>query len=82
MMRYVEYAYLVAMAGIAGFMVMEFKDLEIGGKVMMSFAVMLCAFMYTFRRKQRLMLEEMDREHGDEETDAESTEDKTGSDGN
>jgi hypothetical protein len=76
MMRYVEYAYLVAAIGIGAFMVMSFKDLETSNKVMLSFAVMLCAFMYTFRRKQRLLLDEMDARrniaHNDDDTEEEA----------
>lgn len=61
MMRYLEYVYLLAAVGIAVFMAISFKDLPTTSRITLSFGAMICAFMYSFRRKQRQMLEEMDR---------------------
>jgi uncharacterized membrane protein len=71
MMRYLEYAYLLGTVAIAIFMAMNFKDLPTSSKVVLSLGAMLCAFMYSFRRKQRQMMEEMDRRSAEEQADAE-----------
>ncbi len=67
MMRYLEYVYLLVAVGIAVFMAVSFKELSLGSKVLMSFAAMLCSFMYSFRRKQRAMMEEFEEKEGREE---------------
>jgi hypothetical protein len=69
MMRYLEYAYLLAAIAIAVFMAVTFKELPTSNKVMLALGGMLCAFMFSFRRKQRIMLEEYDREQAEGDTE-------------
>ena len=67
MMRYLEYVYLLVAAGIAVFIAVSFQELALTSKVLLSFAAMLCSFMYSFRRKQRVMMEEFDEKDAREE---------------
>jgi hypothetical protein len=69
MMRYLEYVYLVAGVGITVFMAIHFKDLELGNKILLSFGAILSSFMFSFRRKQRQMLEELDARDAQAEAD-------------
>jgi K+ transporter len=78
MMRYLEYAYLVAAVGISGFMALNFAELPTGSKIMLSLGGILCAFMYSFRRKQRQMLEEMDRKEDAEKASAQENQEDHG----
>jgi hypothetical protein len=78
MMRYLEYAYLLGGVGIAIFMALNFKDLELGSRITLSFAAMLCAFMYSFRKKQREMMEDMDAKKEDEKAEESDAMDPNG----
>jgi hypothetical protein len=69
MTRYLEYVYLLAGVGIAVFMALNFKDLELGNKILLSFGAILSSFMFSFRRKQRQMLEELDARDAQAEAD-------------
>jgi hypothetical protein len=60
MLRYIEYLYLVGAIVAAGYLAMQFKELPVANKAFLAFVVLLCAFMFSFRRKQRQVLEEMD----------------------
>jgi ABC-type transport system involved in cytochrome bd biosynthesis fused ATPase/permease subunit len=70
MMRYLEYAYLLAAVAIVVFMALNFAELPTANKVMLSLGGMLCAFMYSFRRKQRTFMEELDRKRDADEAAA------------
>jgi hypothetical protein len=69
MTRYLEYVYLLAGVAIAVFMALNFKDLELGNKILLSFGAILSSFMFSFRRKQRQMLEELDARDAQAEAD-------------
>ena len=60
MIRYIEYLYLAAAVGVSGYFAVNFKTLPTGRMVFLGFVVLLAGFMYSFRRKQRQMLEELD----------------------
>jgi hypothetical protein len=60
MMRLLEYLYLVGAIVAAGYLALQFKELPTANKAFLGFVVLLCAFMFSFRRKQRQMLEDMD----------------------
>lgn len=76
-MRYLEYAYLLGTVAIAIFLAVHFKDLPTTSKVVLSLGAMLCAFMYSFRRKQRQMMEEMDRREAEAEPEETDNQDDT-----
>lgn len=60
MIRYVEYLYLAAAIGVSAYFAANFKTLPTGRMVFLGFIVLLAGFMYSFRRKQRQMLDELD----------------------
>lgn len=77
MSRYLEYVYLLAGLGIAGTMAVEWKHLPTSAKIGLGLGCMLCAFMYSFRKKQREMMDELDRREEEEAAQGEGeTEDK------
>ena len=69
MMRYLEYVYLVCGLALAIYLGVNLSEMEIGPKIGLSLGAMLCSFMYTFRRKQRQMMEKMDQEERDTTAD-------------
>ena len=75
MMRYLEYVYLLCGLGLAIYLGMNLSNMEIGAKIGFSVAAMLCSFMYTFRRKQRQMMEKMDEEERDAPADSQEQDD-------
>lgn len=60
MTRILEYLYLVVAMGVAAYLAANFKSLPLTNKIFLALVVVLCAFMFSFRRKQRQVLEEMD----------------------
>ena len=61
-MRYIEYLYLVFAIGLTGFMAVNFSELPTGNKLLFGLAIALCAFMFSFRRKQRQIMDQHERE--------------------
>jgi Flp pilus assembly protein TadB len=57
-----EYMYLIAAAVLAAFLASKFKELETAGIVLLCVAIGICAFMYSFRRKQRKAAEQRERD--------------------
>lgn len=47
---------------LTGFLAINFAELPTGNKVIFGLAIGLCAFMYSFRRKQRQVLDEVEKE--------------------
>lgn len=81
MIRYLEYLYLCGTIAIGIFMALNFKEMPLGNKIVLSLGAMLCAFMYSFRRKQRQMMEDIDRRESDaqpEEEESNQHQDKDG----
>lgn len=60
MIRYIEYLYLAAAVGVSGYFAANFKTLPTSRMIFLGFVVLLAGFMYSFRRKQRQMLDELD----------------------
>lgn len=61
-MRYMEYIYLMIAVGLCVFLVSGFQDFSLSQKLMVFFAIALTAFMFSFRRKQRLIMERREAE--------------------
>ena len=61
MIRYFEYLYLLVAVGLVGFMAFNFEDMSTGNIVVMMIGIVLSSFMYSFRRKQRMVMEEAER---------------------
>jgi flagellar biosynthesis/type III secretory pathway M-ring protein FliF/YscJ len=61
-MRYLEYIYLAWAVVIAAYIASSYKHLSALAMVGLCIAAGLMAFMYSFRRSQRLLIEKMARE--------------------
>ena len=62
MIRYIEYLYLAFAVLLTGWLAFNFAELPTRNKIVFGLAIGLCAFMYSFRRKQRQVLDEAERE--------------------
>ncbi len=60
-----EYLYLIAAGVLAAFLASRFRELETAGVVLLCVAIGICAFMYSFRRKQRRAAEARERDQQD-----------------
>jgi uncharacterized membrane protein len=58
--RYIEYLYLMAAIGASAYLAARFKNLPLANKVFLAVVIILCAFMFSFRRRQRRVLEKME----------------------
>ncbi|MFN8393170.1 MAG: hypothetical protein U0176_00700 [Bacteroidia bacterium] len=67
MNRALEYMYLVGALVIGTYMAIKFDTLPLPNKVFLSLAMIVFAFMFSFRRKQRQILEDIDRRKADGE---------------
>lgn len=80
-MRYLEYIYLAWAVVIAAYIASSYKHLSVLAMVGLCIAAGLMAFMYSFRRSQRLLIEKMAREQPDpEEEDEDEEEDEEADD--
>ncbi len=66
MIRYYEFLYLAIAVGMAGFIAFSYKEMPINAVIGMSFGIAVASFMYSFRRQQRIKLEELERKHIEE----------------
>ncbi len=66
MIRYYEYLYLAVAIGLAAFIAMSYKEMPTTSVIGMSVGAAVASFMYSFRRQQRIKLEEMEREEIEE----------------
>ncbi|MEY3442065.1 MAG: hypothetical protein RLZZ519_346 [Bacteroidota bacterium] len=66
MIRYIEYLYLAAAVAVSAYFAVNFKTLPTGRMVFLGFVVLLAGFMYSFRRKQRQMIDELDARDAEE----------------
>jgi hypothetical protein len=69
-MRYFEYIYLVAALGLFAFLALSYDEMPTGPRIGLIVGIGICSFMYSFRRKQRITFEQMDREEQENETEA------------
>jgi K+ transporter len=75
-MRYLEYIYLIGAVFIGAMIATNYKNLSTFAFIGLCIATGLMAFMYSFRRSQRLLMEKMEQEEEDEdEPEAEATDD-------
>lgn len=75
-MRYLEYIYLIGAVFIGAMIATNYKNLSTFAFIGLCVATGLMAFMYSFRRSQRLLMEKMEQEEEDEdEPEAEATDD-------
>jgi uncharacterized membrane protein len=58
--RFIEYLYLLAAIGASAYLAAHFKHLPLSNKVFLAVVIILCAFMFSFRRRQRQALEKID----------------------
>lgn len=65
--RIFEYAYLAGSIGLAILLATGYKEYSTGGVITICIAAGICAFMFSFRRKQRKLQEMRDRESAPEE---------------
>jgi 4-hydroxybenzoate polyprenyltransferase len=70
--RYLEYVYLVAAVGLTVFLALSFQTMPTANKVLFGFGIALCAFMFSFRRKQRQVMEDIDRQEDEAEENEDS----------
>lgn len=61
MIRYFEYLYLAVALGLVAFLAMDFQEMTTGNIIVLMVGILLSSFMYSFRRKQRQVLEAEDR---------------------
>ncbi|MEM0996293.1 MAG: hypothetical protein AAGN35_04400 [Bacteroidota bacterium] len=61
-MRYVEYIYAAAALGLLIFLALSFGELPLGPRIALMFGIAICSFMYSFRRKQRIIFERIEDE--------------------
>lgn len=47
---------------LTGFLAFQFQVLPTGNKILFGLAIALCAFMFSFRRKQRQVLDQVEQE--------------------
>jgi uncharacterized membrane protein len=73
-MRYLEYIYLAGAIAIAAYLGTSYQDLPTLTFIGLCIAAGLMAFMYSFRRSQRLLFEKLEREQPDDEEEAEAEE--------
>lgn len=66
MIRYYEYLYLAVAVGLAGFIAVSYKEMPTSAVIGMSVGAAVASFMYSFRRQQRIKLQELEREHIEE----------------
>ncbi len=66
MIRYYEYLYLAVAVGLAGFIAFSYKEMPTNAVIGMSVGAAVASFMYSFRRQQRIKLEELEQEHIEE----------------
>ena len=66
MIKYYEYLYLAVAVGLAIFLAMSYKEMPTTGVIGMSVATGVAAFMYSFRRKQRILLEKYEQDRIEE----------------
>lgn len=66
MIRYYEYLYLAVAVGLAGFIAVSYKEMPTTSVIGMSVGAAVASFMYSFRRQQRIKLEEFEREEIEE----------------
>lgn len=78
-MRYLEYIYLIGAVFIGAMIATNYKNLSTFAFIGLCIATGLMAFMYSFRRSQRLLMEKMEQEEQEEEEEdepeAEATDD-------
>lgn len=79
-MRYLEYIYLAWAVVIAAYIASSYKHLSVLAMVGLCIAAGLMAFMYSFRRSQRLLIEKMAREQPYPEEEDEEEEDEEAND--
>lgn len=80
MIRLVEYLYLAAAIGGSIYLSLNFKDLPTANKVFLAFMILLCAFMFSFRRKQRQNMEALESEEEESDSKAEQADDEPNDD--
>ena len=66
MIRYDEYLYLAVAIGLAAFIAVSYEEMPSTAVIGMSVAAGVSAFMYSFRRQQRLKLEQFEQERIEE----------------
>lgn len=72
-MRYLEYVYLLLALGVAAGLALQFGSLPVVVQGIMIFMVSLFAFLFSFRRQQRLFQEKKEREALEREQAANET---------
>jgi hypothetical protein len=65
-MRYIEYVYLLIVVVVGAFITTNFKDMAIHQVILTGLGLCIAAFMYSFRRTQRLMYEKREQEELEE----------------
>lgn len=71
MSRYFEYIYLIVAIGLVAFLAFNYKDLGTGPFIAILVGTLLSSFMYSFRKKQRQVMEaeearQMQEEEGED----------------
>jgi hypothetical protein len=74
-MRYLEYIYLIGSVILAVYIATNYKHLDTYAVIGLGIGTGLMAFMYSFRRSQRLMMEKMAERDAQEEADIPDDED-------
>lgn len=65
-MRYIEYVYLVVAVAVAAFIAMNIKHMAIHQVILTGLGLCIAAFMYSFRRTQRILFEKREQEELEE----------------
>ena len=66
MIRYYEFLYLAVAVGLAAFIAVSYNEMPSTAVIGMSVGAGVAAFMYSFRRQQRIKLEQIERERIEE----------------
>ena len=79
-MRYIEYIYLVVAGVLLAYLATEYEKMGTTNFIAILAGIGISAFMFSFRRNQRLKFEELDREEfaKEEEEEAELKEENDG----
>jgi hypothetical protein len=75
-MRFLEYLYLLVAVGVSAYFAWNFKTMPLGNKIFLALVIVLCAFMFSFRRKQRQVLEDFEERERKKAEEAENLSDK------